>query len=304
MRNFLNEKSVHISKKSKSIMWNNLLKSMFKWFNIVDWKLIRKCDNRYPAPFPIEITKQSWNDNYPEYSPIYFLHKSVRESYNKLGEPMVDHEDLVTAKLKERFSYENWWKLRFDKNWYPLNPMWRIWISGRGLMWRRWPNHAADPIIIFKKNNWEKQVLLIERPDAKWLWAFPGWICDPWEEIKLAAFRELEEETGLNISWLKDLNERLKFVFWGVVDDPRNTDNAWIESHAILIEINESEVPWGLNFRSHSEEARRIKLVNISELIDKNGKVNKSLFYASHGLILQKYLDKNHWSIIWILTDR
>lgn len=77
------------------------------------------------------------------------------------------------------------------------------------------PAVTVDAILISKQNS----VLLIERgrEPFKGKWALPGGFIDMEEPLETACMRELEEETGIRISELK------QFKAFGAVDrDPRH----------------------------------------------------------------------------------
>ncbi|MDP2114385.1 MAG: NUDIX hydrolase [Bacteroidota bacterium] len=77
------------------------------------------------------------------------------------------------------------------------------------------PAVTVDAILISKQNS----VLLIERgrEPFKGKWALPGGFIDMEEQLETACMRELEEETGIRISELK------QFKAFGAVDrDPRH----------------------------------------------------------------------------------
>jgi len=77
------------------------------------------------------------------------------------------------------------------------------------------PAVTVDAILISKQNS----VLLIERgrEPFKGKWALPGGFIDMDEPLETACMRELEEETGIRISELK------QFKTFGAVDrDPRH----------------------------------------------------------------------------------
>ena len=77
------------------------------------------------------------------------------------------------------------------------------------------PAVTVDAILISKQNS----VLLIERgrEPFKGRWALPGGFVDMDESLETACQRELEEETGIRISELK------QFKAFGAVDrDPRH----------------------------------------------------------------------------------
>lgn len=117
------------------------------------------------------------------------------------------------------------------------------------------PNPTADLIVTRKLNN-EKQILLIERSVNSSAMpgrlAFPGGFVDTeayrgeaWkpgvETFLEAAKRELLEETGLDLSH-KPYDQ---FRFMGIYDDPgrdpRNTNDSWVEGHVFTVEIDSEE---------------------------------------------------------------
>lgn len=144
----------------------------------------------------------------------------------------------------------------------PRNPVGRTGMTGRGHLGRWGCNHAADPIV----TTWSrdprtnkiridpvsgKPVLKfvgIERRDTK-EWAIPGGMRDPGEVITKTLVREFAEE-ALDYEVKYDKNDKINTkagqleeklsrffrngtqIYKGYVDDPRNTDNAWMETIA------------------------------------------------------------------------
>ncbi len=56
-------------------------------------------------------------------------------------------------------------------------------------------------------------------------WAIPGGMVEEGEIASKAAKREFKEEAGVDL----DMSDAVE-LYKGYVDDPRNTDNAWIET--------------------------------------------------------------------------
>ena len=83
------------------------------------------------------------------------------------------------------------------------------------------------------------QIVAIKRNDTG-EWALPGGMVDAGEVVSATVQREFREEAGNVEGELKPKFDRLteslfrsgKQIYSGYVDDPRNTDNAWLETTA------------------------------------------------------------------------
>lgn len=112
----------------------------------------------------------------------------------------------------------------------PRNPAGRTGRTGRDL--GRWgENQAADPIVVAPAND-GRRVLLIRRSDCG-AWAIPGGMVDPGESAPAALVRELREETGVDLAGVTPV-----VLARAYVDDPRNTDEAWICSTVALYSVD------------------------------------------------------------------
>ena len=150
----------------------------------------------------------------------------------------------------------------------PRNPRGRTGITGRGNLGKWGPNHAADPIVTtWKRKDGEKVihpatgkpilrfVSIFRKKDSEW--AIPGGMVDPGENISQTLKREFAEEALdsnnhperfvafhvirkfiSNDKFRKKTVEKLFKcgikIYEGYVDDPRNTDNAWMETQGKL----------------------------------------------------------------------
>jgi ADP-ribose pyrophosphatase len=136
----------------------------------------------------------------------------------------------------------------------PRNPHGRTGLRGQGVLGRVGPNHAADPIVTRWKrhpngeivtHNGKKvlQLVLIKRNDTG-DWAFPGGMVDAGEDVSVTLKREFGEE-ALNTMEASE-SEKAEaqrhidtmfqdgaLIYKGYVDDPRNTDNCWMETVAM-----------------------------------------------------------------------
>lgn len=143
----------------------------------------------------------------------------------------------------------------------PCNPFGPTGIGGRGLLGKWGPNHAADPIVITLdscRNVY--QLLVIERADTSGVWALPGGMQDTNECISRTVTRELKEETNL----ILDI-EHAQFIYSGYVNDPRNTDHAWMETCVYLFNINEEQRQLLLKTIKAGDDATKVKLIDINE---------------------------------------
>ena len=148
-----------------------------------------------------------------------------------------------------RRTFENKCRIELDKNRRPLNPFGRTGLKGRGLLSAWGPTIALDNIITRKCPHGQGyQVLSTQRlpPIGTGEWALPGEFRD------IPAQYEFREEHGCRKAVCKVLRPLLKkhegstpavkalerflsegqVIYRGYMDDPRNTDNAWMETDA------------------------------------------------------------------------
>ncbi|XP_018319070.1 ADP-ribose pyrophosphatase, mitochondrial-like isoform X2 [Agrilus planipennis] len=191
----------------------------------------------------------------------------------------------------------------------PLNPEGRTGIKGRGVLGRWGPNHAADPIVTrWKMDNGTKilhtvtklailQFCAIQRHDTH-EWAVPGGMVDPGEQVSITLKREFMEEAMNSLQSSPGQLEKNKqmvekffntgeIVYKGYVDDPRNTDNAWIETVAANFH-DEDGTSVGQFELNAGDDAKNVKWMDI----DKNLNL-----YASHSQLIQYVVKLRgaHW---------
>ena len=136
--------------------------------------------------------------------------------------------------------------LSFDADGRPLNPVGRTGLAGRGLLGKWGSNHAADPIVTrFHPTGGQLQVVAIVRRDNGVV-SLPGGMVDAGEAVSATVKREFTEEAAefadpaeraeaeqLIAKLFENSADERRVVYRGYVDDPRNTDNAWMETVAI-----------------------------------------------------------------------
>jgi ADP-ribose pyrophosphatase len=190
----------------------------------------------YPARAPVG-QPAAWAAFDPGYHPVDFTHGAVlaNDRTVKAG-GWADPADFASINFSERVSYEG--RLSLSAGGAPQNPHGRTGMSGRGLLGKWGPNHAADPIVTrYDPATGSLQVVLITRGDTGEL-AIPGGMVDAGEAVSQTLAREFNEEatSGCRPADLERLfnqqGDAQQIVYRGIVDDPRNTDNAWMETTA------------------------------------------------------------------------
>ena len=159
----------------------------------------------------------------------------------------------------------------------PRNPAGRTGRTGRDL--GRWgENQAADAIVIADVTR-GRFVLLIRRADSGH-WALPGGMVEPGEDSRLAGLRELHEETGVHT-----LGPNFNPVYVGYVDDPRNTDQAWVCTTAWLHRLHDGRPLPKPQPGDDATEARWFPFTSRTRLVV-DITATGDRFYPAHGRLL------------------
>lgn len=141
------------------------------------------------------------------------------------------------------------------------------------------------------------EFVCIERTDGGG-WAIPGGMVDPGESVSLTLKREFGEEAlnseGVSAIEKEEIEKQLATLFSsgtevyrGYVDDPRNTDNAWMETVAVNFHDEKGET--FSKFRLHpGDDAGKVKWMEISKDLK---------LYASHATFVKNVCDRldAHW---------
>lgn len=234
--------------------------------------------------FPVPDDNVSWDVPFPDYQPVEYTAPSVASGpvwadmdIKHLDPKQTDVElpkwNSLDGKINRR-SHMGEYKL--DECNCPKNPAGRTGVCARGLLGRWGPNHAADPIvtrwkrdqqgnIVENKGHPVAQFMAVQRRDNM-EWAIPGGMVDAGEVVNEAIRREFGEET-LNLLEAtpaekreieKNINQLFAHgteVYRGYVDDPRNTDNAWMETVAMNFHDDKGHSVAKFNFKAGDDAA-------------------------------------------------
>ena len=103
----------------------------------------------YPERFPVPDDKVPWSVDWADYQPTEFEHMVVTDN-DRTKKPggWADPKDHTLIDFSARRSYAyGEGGLGVSPDGRPLNPKGRTGMSGRGLLGKWGPNHAADPIV-------------------------------------------------------------------------------------------------------------------------------------------------------------
>lgn len=229
-------------------------------------------------PIPPEMV--SWSVPWPAYDQAQqapYNHSAVLREFAQKGAQGWAADPNAKMMIDRVRSYEA--KLPCSPDGEVLNPGGRTGIKeGRGLLGQPGPNFAADPVI-FRINPEvnQLQILLIQRKDTG-EWAIPGGMVDFGELATQTLKRELSEETGVDVS----MDDAI-VVYRGYVDDPRNTDRAWMETTVAtkLLDFDRAATSTPVA----GSDARAARWVAVDDaLYDK--------LYASHGDFVRRSLSE------------
>lgn len=253
----------------------------------------------YPARAP--VSQVDWSLPDPGYAPVSFTHPAVLSNdcsvvANGWADPAQFTPDLVANRVSNALGING--KVPTDpKTGRPRNPLGRTGLEGRGLLGKYGPNYAADPLVTrFDPSTGQLQMVVIQRADTL-QWAIPGGMVDQGEQVSLTLKREFVEETrnladsneselvGTQLAELFD--QKLEPVFCGYVDDPRNTDEAWMETTCVHFHIDSPFLAQHLRLEG-GDDAVKAKWADVSD----NEPEFKNL-YASHRDMVIRALLKN-----------
>jgi ADP-ribose pyrophosphatase len=194
-----------------------------------------------PVRYAVEDRVVHWDTPLPGYDPVEYTAPSVAA-----GPAWADPESPeglrfgeLDGKVDRTSFFPSGYKIVQRR---PQNPMGRTGMKGRGLLGRWGPNHAADPVVTrwSPSNPAVLEFVAILRSDGGG-WAIPGGMVEVGHSIGQTLRAEFAEEALNSLgkseaerqtidAALETLFDGGKCVYAGYVDDPRNTDNAWMET--------------------------------------------------------------------------
>ncbi|XP_067413246.1 ADP-ribose pyrophosphatase, mitochondrial isoform X2 [Emydura macquarii macquarii] len=223
------------------------------------------------SPYPGSMVERSkvptdkvgWLVEWENYNPVEYTAACVLAGPMWADPPISDKNFSPKFNEKdgqvERRSLDGLYEV---ENGRPRNPAGRTGLVGRGLLGRWGPNHAADPII----TRWKRD-------------SSGNKIAHPISGKNILQFVAIKR---------KDCGEwAIPGVYNGYVDDPRNTDNAWMETEAVNYHDESGETMDNLLLEA-GDDAGKVKWVDISE---------KLKLYANHGDFIKLVTEK--WGAHW-----
>uniref|UniRef100_A0A8D2MHH3 Transient receptor potential cation channel subfamily M member 2 n=1 Tax=Zonotrichia albicollis TaxID=44394 RepID=A0A8D2MHH3_ZONAL len=190
--------------------------------------------------FPVPDEKVPWEVDFPLYDPPSYSaeHKdmAVQDPFSLSLESLLKINYNTMDGLIDRQSFHGLYTVQDG---LPLNPMGRTGLRGRGRLHCFGPNHALHPVVTRGRGvtpeTWKSlkkmlEVLVAQYPLSD-VWALPGGgpagHCPTQPQ---GALREV-------LRALLRCHPHAQ-VHKGYLDDPRNTDNAWVETVAISVHFD------------------------------------------------------------------
>ncbi|XP_073087355.1 transient receptor potential cation channel subfamily M member 2 isoform X8 [Manis javanica] len=201
--------------------------------------------------FPVPNEKVPWETEFLIYEPLFYsaewTDKGPVDPMGGTLEPLSGISFNAMDGSVDRRSFHGAYVVQ-DR--LPLNPMGRTGLRGRGHLCCFGPNHTLQPVVTRWRRNQDGAIcrkrvkkmleVLVVKQALSEHWALPGGSQEPGETLP----RTLKQVLGREC-WpcFRNLLAQGMEVYKGYVDDPRNTDNAWIETVAISIHFpNQSDV--------------------------------------------------------------
>lgn len=281
---------------NRTILWPTLIRRFFifaeasngyeKMVETTDSSFVHvKCRNsekpylssqvfRYKVP----DDKVSWSVKFEDYNPQDYTDESTKGK--PWADPSIESGNFTWNQIDGEVDRRSHF-CRYDvsdKDKRPINPVGRTGIKGKGILGRWGPNHAADPIVS-RIIDGQLQFVAIQRQDTG-EWALPGGMVDAGEQVSATLKREFTEEalSGFEDSQLDKLWSKGVPIYKGYVDDPRNTDNSWMETEVVNFH-DDTGLLAKAKFKA-GDDATNVQFVDTKPGLD---------LYASHVFFIRKF---------------
>ncbi|XP_023932559.1 ADP-ribose pyrophosphatase, mitochondrial-like [Lingula anatina] len=214
---------------------------------------------------------------------------------------MVDAGERVSVTLKREFAEEamNSLEANSEEKEKIKKSLETLFSKGveviKGPVWKRDKNGSKVIHPTTKKPI--LQFVAIQRKDSG-EWAIPGGMVDAGERVSVTLKREFAEEAMNSLEANSEEKEKIKKsletlfskgveVYRGYVDDPRNTDNVWMETVAYNFHDDTGDSVGKFNLNA-GDDAGNVKWTDISSSLQ---------LFASHVDFIEKVAKKNnaHW---------
>ena len=191
---------------------------------------VRNRPSNYPERAPLPLSAVPWSVTLKDYDPPEANLHSPEERLSGLLDPSDPREVS-----RDFDSFDGTVRIE-PASGRPLNPHGRTGLCGRGVLYKWGANYAVDAIVTgINPESKLLEMITIRRKSGQT--AIPGGFVDAEDSSIAAALkRELREETNAALNM-----RRGKIILSGYSDDPRNTDNAWIETTAAHLHLSEQE---------------------------------------------------------------
>ncbi|CAF3345769.1 unnamed protein product, partial [Rotaria sp. Silwood2] len=251
--------------------------------------------------FPVPDDKVPWNVVFNDYQPFeYTTEKIKRNPKADPIDPWKINNFNEPDKKTDRRSFTGHYYVDPITN-RPRNPIGRTGLTGRGRLYYWGPNHAGDSVITrwlrdengsivyrqahsFDRSKPVLEFVAIQRKDTK-AWALPGGMVDPSEDVSQTIKREFQEEALLDTTekhYVDQLFSNGYKLFESYADDPRNTDNAWMETVAINYHDETGELTKHIHLNA-GDDAAKVMWCPIDHNL---------VLYGSHKEILNTVVDR------------
>ncbi|KAM8934160.1 transient receptor potential cation channel subfamily M member 2 [Pelodytes ibericus] len=246
--------------------------------------------------FPVPDEKVPWEVEFNIYNPpFYTAARRDKPSHDPYTDSLESLLKIQYNTMDGRINRQSFCATYVIEDGLPLNPIGRTGLRGRGRLCWFGPNHAMHPIITQWKRNKDGSIgrkkskkmleILAIKHTSSDHWALPGGSLEPGETLPYKLKRILKNEF---LEKFEDLLKKSTEVYKGYVDDPRNTDNAWIETMAVSLHFDRQDDPElrQINQNIHGNDPE----ISVRwQVVDQ-----KIPLYANHKEILQKAVDCYH----------